>query len=293
MFYLYSPESCVKTVFLLASTVTQQPIQSITDLKDNYLLFLGKISPDCLPNRSNNDSEQFCFNTERIKTMAIKYEDDGILTDLKSHIDLYTPLSSMREALKYVEKGKSLITKINPSLRQIFDLTIHTLFYTRSTHSGGGSVSDAPGVIWCSVRRNWTEMDLAEFLVHELTHNFVFLDELCYQHYTDLSALANEKYYAKSTILNKQRPLDKTFHSLVVAHEVLSYRKEAGEPENPHVHPNSAKMLDSCKETISSIKSVIDNNSLVTPRFREILDKVEVSLQQLEQSLIPSLSVAL
>jgi len=292
MFYLYSAEACLKIGFLLASTVTNQSIESITDLKDNYILFLENICADCLPNRANNDSEQFCFNTERINKLAMKYEDDGILTDLKSHIDLDTPLSSMREALNYVQKGKSLIAKINPSLMEIFDLTIHTLFYARSVHSGGGSVSDAPGVIWCSVRRNWTDMDIAEFLVHELTHNLVFLDELCYQHYTDMSALANEKYYAKSTILNKQRPLDKTFHSLVVAHEVLSYRKEAGEPENPHVHPNSAKMLASCKETISSIHSVIDNNSLVTPRFREILDKVEVSLKQLETSLIPSVSVA-
>lgn len=291
MFYLYSPESCLKTIFLLASTINHKPIQSVSDLKDNYLLFLKNFCNDCLPNQSN-DSEQFCFNAERIKTMSMKYEDDGILTDLKSHIDLDTPLSSMREALNCVQQGKSLIAKINPYLIEIFDLTIHTLFYARSTHSGGGSVSNAPGVIWCSVRRNWTDMDIAEFLVHELTHNLVFLDELCYQHYTDVLALANEKYYAKSTILNKQRPLDKTFHSLIVAHEVLSYRQQAGEPENPHVHPNSAKMLASCKKTISSIKFVIDNNSIVTPRFGDTLDKVEDSLKQLETSLIPSVSIA-
>jgi hypothetical protein len=291
MFYLYGSEFCVKTIFLLASTIKYKPIQSVSDLKENYLLFLKNICANCLPNQST-DSDQFCFNTERIKTMAMKYEDDGILTDLKSHIDLDTPLSSMREALNRVQQGKSLITKINPSLTEILDLTIHTLFYSRSAYSGGGSVSDAPGVIWCSVRRNWTDIDIAEFLVHELTHNLVFLDELCYQHYSDLSAIADEKNYAKSTILNKQRPLDKTFHSLVVAHEVLSYRKEAGESEDPRVHPNSAKMLASCKETISSINSVIDNNSLVTPRFREILSKVEGSLKQLETSFIPSVSVA-
>lgn len=287
MFYLHGIESCIKTLVLLASTVSSQPIESVFELKKSYILFLKKIYPDCLPALGERD-EQFCFNLEWIKKIVMKYKDDGILTDLKPDIDLDTSFASMRQALNCVQKGKEIIKDYNPSLMEVFDLTIHTLFYARSTHSGGGSVSDAPGIIWCSIRRNWTDMDIAEFLVHELTHNLVFLDELCYQHYYSMVALADEKTHAKSTILNKQRPLDKTFHSLVVTHEVLCYRQEAGEPARPHVHPTSAKMLASCKETIASILSVINKNNLVTSKFREIIEQIESSLKQLEKSLISS-----
>ncbi|WP_254565987.1 HEXXH motif-containing putative peptide modification protein [Oscillatoria sp. HE19RPO] len=284
MFYLNGFESCIKTIFLLACSTEQKTINSIQELKKYYICFLNKyFSETPIPIHANLD--KFCFDIERIKKISVKYQDDGILTDLKTKIDLNTPLASMEEALSYVNKGQILLNQVNPSLGTIFDLVIHTLFYVRSPNSGGGTISDAPGFIWCAIKRNWTDMDIAEFLVHELTHNLVFLDELCYQHYTDMVQLGDKKHYAKSSILNKERPLDKAFHSLVVAHEVLRYRQEAGEPNNPHVHPPSEQMLSASLATIKSIKSVIDNTDLVQPRFCELLAKVEASFSQLEKSL--------
>jgi hypothetical protein len=283
MFYLDGYKNCIKTVFLLACSNQEQKINSIEGLKNQYICFLNQhFSGTPIPTEANLD--RFCFDIERIKKIAVKYQEDGILTDLKPKIDLNTPLASMEEALSYVKNGQSLLNQVNPSLGTIFDLVIHTLFYLRSPNAGGGSVSDAPGVIWCAIKRNWTDMDIAEFLVHELTHNLVFLDELCYQHYTNMIQLSDKKHYAKSSILNKERPLDKAFHSLVVAHEVLHYRQEAGEPSNPLVHPPSEQMLSASLATIKSIKSVIDNTDLVQPRFCEILEKVEASLGQLEKS---------
>ena len=280
MFYTDGYEKCLKTVFLLSCSSKENTINSIYDLKKYYIVFLNQhFSETPVPNEANID--QFCFDLERIKKIAIKYESDGILTDLKTKIDLNTPIASMEEALSHVQKGQLLLNQVNPSLGTIFDLVIHTLFYLRSPNAGGGSVSDAPGVIWCAIKRRWTNMDIAEFLVHELTHNLVFLDELCYQHYTDMIQLSDKNHYAKSSILNKERPLDKAFHSLVVAHEVLHYRQEAGEPSTPLVHPPSEQMLSASLETIKSIKSVIDNTDLVQPRFSEILAKIEASLRQL------------
>jgi hypothetical protein len=138
------------------------------------------------------------------------------------------------------------------------------------------------------VKRNWTEMDIAEFLVHELTHNLLFLDELCYDHYIDIPSITQKENYAKSSILGINRPLDKAFHSLLVTHELLSYRQEAGEPEHLHAHPSSAKIFPACRETISSIKYVTSRKNLVTPRFFYILDKIEKSLNQLENQALLS-----
>jgi hypothetical protein len=286
MFYIDGYENCLKTVFLLACSTQEKTINSIDDLKKYYIGFLNKhFSETPIPTQANLD--QFCFDIERIKKIAVKHQGKGNQDDAsrKPKIDLNTPLASMEEALSHVKNGQMLLNQVNPSLHTIFDLVIHTLFYLRSPNARGGSTSDTPGVIWCAIKRHWTDMDTAEFLVHELTHNLLVLDELCYQHYTDRVQLSNKKNYAKSSILKRERPFDNAFHSLVVAHEVLRYRQEAGEPSNPHVHPPSEQMLSASLETIKSIKSVMDNTDLVQPRFCEILGKVETSLHQLEKSL--------
>ncbi|MBP0015615.1 MAG: hypothetical protein J7545_16660 [Roseofilum sp. SBFL] len=280
MFYVDGYENCIKTVFLLACSHQQQTIDSLQKLKNQYICFLNKhFSETPIPTHGN--LEQFCVDIERIKKIAVKHQGKG---SRKPKIDLNTPLASMEEALSHVKNGQILLNQVNPSLGTIFDLVIHTLFYLRSPNARGGSTSDAPGTIWCAIKRHWTDMDTAECLVHELTHNLVVLDELCYQHYTDRSQLSNKKNYAKSSILKIERPFDNAFHSLVVAHEILRYRQEAGEPSNPHVHPPSEQMLFASLETVQSIKSVVDNTDLVQPRFSEILGKVETSLHQLEKS---------
>jgi len=165
--------------------------------------------------------------------------------------------------------------KVNPGLGRVFDLVIHTLFFHRSRNSGGGSVSSAPGVIWCSPRRTWSPDDMAEFLVHEFTHNMLFLDERRYEHYKDPQLLADPEMFAVSAVLKIPRPLDRTFHSLVVASEVLSFREENGEPAAPLVHPSTQELLRSCRSTIDGIRAVIARKSLVTPRFLEVLEKVD------------------
>lgn len=176
-----------------------------------------------------------------------------------------------------VNTGKERMKGINPVLCAIFDFAIHTIFYHRSKESGGGSVSSAPGVIWCAPRLNWTPDDMAEFLVHELTHNMLFIDERRYQHYIDFDDIAKPENYARSAILMRPRPLDKVFHSLIVSHEVISFRLENGEPEAPNVHPSNTVMLDAAHDTIESIHGLLSNKSLVTSRFMELLDKIEAS----------------
>lgn len=61
----------------------------------------------------------------------------------------------------------------DPEFVMFFDFFIHTMFYQRARHSGGGSVSGALGVIWCAINRQWNDEDIVEFLVHELAHQHV------------------------------------------------------------------------------------------------------------------------
>jgi hypothetical protein len=267
----------VKVVSRLAHTADSE-ISSMLELRQGYWRFLRRYQgDDSVP---PDGAPQHCFDLQRIQHLVTKYTDTCELTDLGTEI-LATPLSAMQEAMAAITEGQNVLNEVNPLLREVFDVVIHTLFYARSPESGGGSVSSAIGVIWCGNRRHWSTQDIAEFLVHEFTHNVVFLDELCNQHYCDLRDIAQQENYAFSTILRRLRPLDKAFHSLVVGYEVLRWRQEADEPPHPIVHPSSKQLRQGCLETIQSIRTVMMRRHLVTERFHAVVERIADDLRSL------------
>lgn len=273
MFYLEGPEEALKTIIVLASR--DERARDLGDLRRKYIDFTVSVGGECM---RPADANMVCYDEGRIKPLISKYLAYSILTDIPADV-IDTPHEARAEAMEEVMRGKLLLAEDNPELHAYFDLVIHTLFYQRSEESGGGSVSSAPGVIWCAPRRTWSQEDIAEFLVHELAHNALFLDERRYQHYLDFESISNPDYFAVSSILGKPRPLDKAFHSLVVAHEVLAHRRKTGEPRNPVVHPPSEKLFVAAQKTVASIRGLLEKHPhIVTARFRDLLDTVELSI---------------
>ena len=271
MFYLYGEAECLRTLLLLTAK-NGVVARGASQLREHYFDFVSAIGGPEL--RPPNLEERITYDEARISKLIAKHTDTAAPNDLKVGA-LETPLSAREEAMARVTAGIDRLGTVNAGLGRIFDLVIHTLFFHRSRHSGGGSVSSAPGVVWCSPRRTWSVTDMAEFLVHELTHNFLFLDERRFEHYVDPQLLVNKDNFAVSAVLKMPRPLDRTFHSLVVASEVLSFREENGEPDEPLVHPPTKELLRACRSTIADIHAVINRRSLVTPRFMEILARVD------------------
>jgi hypothetical protein len=144
-----------------------------------------------------------------------------------------------------------------PYFAELIHLVIHTIFTFPSKLAGGGSTSAAIGCIWVDIRSHWKEQDVLEFLIHETTHNLVFIDEICYSHYTSYQEIAKKENFARSAILNKPRPLDKVFHSILVSTEVLSFRQEHfGHPDKPCLHPPTHILFDQTNQSIDSIMEV-------------------------------------
>ncbi len=274
MFYLLGEKECLRTLLLLTAQ-GGNVAKTESELKARYFDFVAGIGGPEL--RPPNPEERVTYDDARIAKIIAKYTQFARLNDPAIEV-LETPLEARKEAMGHVLGAIDYLGSVNAGLRHVLELVIHTIFYHRSPVSGGGSVSSAPGVIWCSPRRFWTRGDIAEFLVHELSHNILFLDERRYEHYADYQALADESTYAKSAVRRTARSLDRTFHSLVVASEVLAFRAEAGEPADPGVHPRSADLRRACVETIDSIRAVTSRRKLVTDRFEEIMQRVEASL---------------
>jgi hypothetical protein len=271
MFYLYGEAECLRTLLLLTAK-NGVMARGASQLREHYFDFVTAIGgPELRPQFS---AEQITYDDDRIKKLMAKHTDFAAPNDLAVGA-LETPLAVRQEAMAVVTKAIEHLGAVNAGLRRVFDLVIHTIFFHRASHSGGGSISSAPGVIWCSHRRKWSTIDIAEFLVHELTHNMLFLDERRYEHYTDPQLLADPETYAVSTVLRRPRPLDRTFHSLVVACEVLSFREENGEPATPLVHPSTQDLLRACRSTIEGIRAVLARRPVASERFLEVLERVD------------------
>lgn len=276
MFYLQGETECLRTLMLL--TAKQGKIAgSESQLVDAYIDYTVAIGgPEMRP---SDPAEKFCDDPWRIRKLVSKHTDQAAPNDLRPEM-VDTPASASHEVKALVQAAIAHLQTVNPGLHRLFNLTIHTIFYHRSRNSGGGSISSAPGAIWCSAKRTWSSTDLAEFLVHELSHNLLFLDERRYEHYKDQKAIMDPKNFPVSAVLKIPRPLDRVFHSLIVASEVLSFRLENGEPESSIVHPPSSELLDSCFDTIESIRVVLAANpALAAPRLLALVDRVETGLR--------------
>lgn len=271
MFYLLGEQDCLRTM-LLVTAKGDALARTESQLREFYLDFVTAIGgPEMRPEAPN---EKVTYDDARIAKLMAKHTNNQDTNDLDVGT-LDTPLAARQEGMTNILAAVEHLRAVNPGLHRLFDLVIHTLFFHRSHLSGGGSVSSAPGTIWCCPRRNWSLADNSEFLVHELAHNMLFLDERRFEHYADPQLLQQPENFAVSAVLKIPRPLDRAFHSLVVASEVLAFREENGEPGSPRVHPPTVDMALACQDTIDGICAVVERNNLVTPRFMDLLERAQ------------------
>ncbi|MCC7404417.1 MAG: hypothetical protein IT288_08460 [Bdellovibrionales bacterium] len=170
---------------------------------------------------------------------------------------------------------------LEPDLAQLFEVVVHTLFFQKSEGYAGGSIATAMGVIWVGQNERWGEVDWQEFLLHELTHQLLFLDDHLQLHFDDWEALLSPETMAQSAVLKIPRPFYLVFHSLIVAHEVLCYRRAFGEPEAPWAHPPSPELLQAALAAAASLHQVNHQHRLMTPRSQSLLELVRQSLEVL------------
>jgi len=214
--------------------------------------------------------------------LANLFYTDSLLDDMGQSTVVHGKFDSKEFLIaeKRIEDAIDFLEKNFPEMHFILQLAIDSIFIRKSDASGGGSTSNAIGVIWINNREHWTTEDLVELLVHELSHNLMFIDELRYLHYPDYNLILDECNYSPSAILHTKRPIDKVVHSIVVATEVVALRRKyLGEPKNPCVHPPTNKIIEQTLSAYQSLKSMSNYKQLTTDRARYLLDKCSSSLE--------------
>lgn len=289
MYFCRGFRANVETISLLSTPHAAGELRDFASLKKAYQGYTVSIQP----NLPQGQLEGIEFNTriEDLRKYAQAFNEESALRDIKSSLQL----ENLDGAAAKLEVVKSAYQKIEiryPELALLLKLTFNTIFSLPSVEAGGGSASSTIGVLWANPRSTWSENDVIEFLVHELAHNLVFLDERRFSHYIDLNAAIQEENWALSAILGRLRPIDKGLHSLIVATEVLLFRDtftgHSGEPYR--VHPPSALLKTKALTCADSLMSLKNREGLFQPRFIELIQMCQDKIAGLS---IPESTAAL
>lgn len=281
MLSILGKQELVKNVYLLSRKfLNGQPVKNTDDLRPFYLKFIQKHQPY---QPVNVGEDIIVVDDKKINALKNAYQP-GELDDLNQlkMIGGRHSTERYRELSELVRKGYIQFSSSNSDVKLIFDLVIHTIFFRQSTHelttsSFGGSSSTAIGSIWISGHGNLTPHDVAEFLLHELTHHLLFIDERCHEQFNYQEIIKPENY-SMSALLGKRRPLDKVVHSILVSHEILNARRNYLESDMVTIHPATDVLKRNTINSITETLAMKNLEHLVTKRTRDFLLKAQDNL---------------
>ncbi|MFT5548100.1 MAG: hypothetical protein ACI9CO_000012 [Candidatus Azotimanducaceae bacterium] len=259
----------IKNLYKLCLPYLDKDIKSVQDIRNPYLTFLERHQP----NAPVNWDISYKIYDKGIENKLVKAYSDSELNDLKQDnlIDDEISWNDKKSHYELIDEGYEILCSHNPEVKQLFDLVVHSIFVRNSktangiSKSYGGSASSAIGTTWISTNVYACANDYAEFLLHELTHHLVFLDERCYPQF-NYAEMVKPENFAVSAILKMPRPLDKVVHSIIVGTEILLARKNFMNLANVRVHPTSSKLETNIKASINDVLDLDNLEDILRPR---------------------------
>lgn len=266
-------------------------ISSQRELADGYRQFISRSyrrSPPLL-NSCAPLSARVITDPSQCETLSKVFLENG--PSLLDDLDQLTAISLNPVDTDQSRKSSQILSALNllrgflTDYETIAELLITDIVILPSSIANGGSTSDGLGIVWANPERNWRTLDSVEFIVHELTHQCMFVDEICERHY-NYKLLLKKSNWAQSAILRKLRPVDKVLHSIVVATELILFRELTGHPATARAHPPTSKLIDQSRAAIKSLRDVIDRcPDLLTARALDILENCDNLITKTSQSL--------
>ncbi|MDC9613336.1 hypothetical protein PSI19_05425 [Xenorhabdus khoisanae] len=269
-------DEIVKNVYLLSKKyIGKTPPSTIEDLKPFYLEFLEKHQPYQPINRRND----LFIHDNNIEVKLKKAYQPSSLDDLNQQ-KMIAERHTEDERLylhKIVQDGYNRLINSNHNIKHIFNLVIHSIFFMKTCDkfnisSFGGSSSTAMGSIWISGHGKISVDDVSEFLLHELIHHLLFVDERCHDQFNYKEIIKPENF-SMSALLKKRRPMDKVVHSILVSSEIVIARKEFLKSKEIIIHPDTETLRKNTLLSISEVLNMKNINCLITERVKDFILK--------------------
>lgn len=284
MYGHYGISHNIENIYRLAAPFLQgEDIETIADLKPAYLKFLKSVHPD-FPIAAGD--EIIVRDPVRAQSLAGAFSASR-LNDLYQErmVGAFYQDEELEKKASMINRSLSKLKEIKPDLAELFELSVHSILLCGSeknqenSSAHGGTTNKCIGLIWLNLKNEMTEQNIIEMLIHELTHTLVFLDELNFEHF-NYDNISRKEYWAVSSILKRQRPMDKVIHSVLVSMEILYARKNylPYTSEEGLVHPLTSTLT---KNVENSLSSVLDHPLLpevCLPRAIELMKNAKEQL---------------
>lgn len=280
MYDLAGPKTLLKNLVTLSKPYAKEPLVNSHSLKEAFRRFLA---PRQVRETLGDAARVEFVNESNVETTLIScFVDKGETAITPMAIAASDQRRSLERRARQIEKlneGLQFLEQVNLELGSFIHLMVNRVFCFDIAGRGGGSSPLAVGVIWACPELHFTREEIAEFFVHEFTHQSVFLDDLRRRHFPDPLALANPKNYATSAIRKTPRQADLVLHSLIVGVELLAWRKKNSlEPETSRIHPSSDVLRKSCRGALDSLKALKEGALPFSERSLELLESCEAAL---------------
>ncbi|MFG1796491.1 aKG-HExxH-type peptide beta-hydroxylase [Nocardia sp. NPDC049149] len=214
MYYTNGFEECLTTLVVLASAATSEPIRSEQDLAAGVHAFIQSANTEpAAPGPLHVVDDEI-----RLRTLARQFGREPSPASSG-------PLAAPAESVVLFWEGLALLPE--PAQR-LFRLVVTevALFDGAVVVAGSGAMVEQMSTIYVAPGPRWSSMDIAECLVHEMTHLLLRCDEHRFGHYVDPTDAVREQEFSRTAVsLTLRSPLV-AFHSLIVAAEIMGVRAD-------------------------------------------------------------------
>ena len=196
----------------------------------SYKRWLGRIQPIV---GSREDGPVFVLDPALRERLLKHFPYDAVLNDLPHYRDprFFEDPDNEAEMVaetNFLRERHDCFVAMNPEFWALFDLLVNYVVCVKSSvKTMGGTISNCIGVIFACSPSAHEDLDVYEFFVHEFTHTSVFVYERTTPVFCDIGLLADPRNWYLGVMSQKERPLDKAFHSAVVCTELLLHREHS------------------------------------------------------------------
>jgi HEXXH motif-containing protein len=238
-----------------------------------YVQALNRIQPIALPAPPDDGDLPWVLTftaDEPSHQAALRYavtDDTGSTSD---ELDLLTP-SEAADVQRHLRSALEILRAYDPNLAAAAVKLNSWFLFARKPGVIGGSSGGMMGLVWLNPPVEWDDVDHAESLLHETTHQALFLDDLLHKLFARSIASMDSDPDATvtSAIRRTRRRFDLAFHAACVAVELVGLHEHLGLKERAEAHREGA---------FSSIEELEQRLDLFTEHGLSVFEDLKRSL---------------
>jgi len=243
---------------------------TVSSRRSAYFEALNRIQPIALPMPLEHADLPWVLTftaDEPPDEDALRYAVTDDTGSRSGELELLTP-SEAADVARHLENALEILRTYNPDSAAAAVKLNSWFLFARRPGVIGGSTGGVLGLVWLNPPVEWDEIDHAESLLHETTHQALFLDDLVHKLFARSIGAMDGDPDAKvtSAIRRTRRRFDLAFHAACVAVELVGLHEHLGLSERAETHREGA---------VSSIDELKQHLDLFSEHGLSVFEDVE------------------